>query len=319
MTLSPGHWYAVLSSRELDPGPVSKVRFGERLVFWRDAAGAPACLIDRCPHRGAALSLGAVVNGRVACPYHGFEFDGAGRCLKIPPEGPDWPIPAHFQARPRPVREGQDFIWLWRGPALPAAQLPPLPRQPGLDGLVFNECVQAWPAHYTRCVEGVVDHSHLAFVHRKTLGRRIKDPVTRIRVDDTPGGFRANLLQGEGIRHHVDFTYPNIWTQLLADGYAMSATFAPIDERRTEVYCRVHHRFGTPLLRPLMQLWCRLSNWLVFHEDQAVLLSQRPLSADEAGDEKLVPSDAGVVAFRKLRSRHQHELAGWPATAGPSR
>jgi phenylpropionate dioxygenase-like ring-hydroxylating dioxygenase large terminal subunit len=308
MTLSAGHWYAALSSRELGSRPVAKTRFGERLVFWRNGAGNPACLLDRCPHRGAALSLGEVCDGNVACPYHGFQFDARGRCQRVPVEGPDWAIPGHFNAQAWPVREQQQYVWLWRGPVVPAEELPPVPVQPGIDGFVFEECTQTWPAHYTRCVEGVVDHSHLAFVHRKTLGRRIADPTTRIRVDDTDGGFRSNLLEGENVRHHIDFTYPNVWTQLLTSSYAMSAAFAPIDDARTEVYCRVFHRFDQAFMRPVMKLWCRASNWLVFHEDQAVLDSQWPRSADDADHEKLVPSDGAVMAFRRLRARHRAEL-----------
>lgn len=310
MTVSGGHWYPVLSSRELKKSPVAKQRFGQRLVFWRDADGGAACLLDHCPHRGAALSLGEIVAGNIACPYHGFEFGADGQCIRVPVEGEDWEIPAHFRAHALTARESQDFVWLWRGPELAEPALPEIPRQPGVDELVYDECVQHWPAHYTRCVEGVIDHSHLPFVHRKTLGRRMKDTVTRIRVDDTPGGFRANLLQADGVRHHVDFTYPNIWTQLLVKGYAMSATFAPVDDKSTEVYCRVHHRLNFAPLRPLMRLWCRFSNYLVFHEDQAVLDSQLPRNADDADAEKLVPSDAAIMAFRRLRAMHRAELEG---------
>jgi len=317
MSLSAGHWHAVLSSRELSSRPVGKERFGTRLVFWRDGTGQPACAHDRCPHRGAALSLGQVNNGAIACPYHGFEFDRDGACVRVPAEGPDWQIPAHLRVGTLPVREAQDLVWLWQGPAVPEAQLPPLPVQPGLEGRSFNECIQTWPAHYTRCIEGVVDHSHLPFVHRKTLGRRIKDPRTRVRVDETDGGFRVNLMEGEKIRHHVDFTYPNIWTQHLTAGYGMSCTFAPINDRSTEVICRVHHKLHGAAWRPFMQLWTRLSNWLVFHEDQEVLDSQQPRSADEAVDEKLVPSDAGVLAFRKLRVAHEADRSTPDAAAGP--
>ena len=312
MTVSSGHWYAVLSSRELAQAPVARQRFGQRLVFWRDADGVPGCLVDRCPHRGAALSLGQVVDGEIACPYHGFQFATDGRCLRVPAEGTEWDIPGHFRAAAMTIAESQDFIWLWRGPQVATAALPPVPQQPGIDELVWDECVQRWPAHYTRCIEGVIDHSHLPFVHRKTLGRRMRDPVTRIRVDDVPGGFRANLLEAGGVRHHVDFTYPNIWTQQLIKGYAMSATFAPVDDSTTEVYCRVHHRLNFAPLRPLMRLWCRVSNYLVFHEDQAVLDSQLPRNADDAGDEKLVPSDAAILAFRRLRAAHGAELERVP-------
>ena len=148
----------------------------------------------------------------------------------------------------------------------------------------------------------------------------MRDPVTRIQVEDIPGGFRTKLMRGERVKHHVDFTYPNIWTQLQLKSYAMSVTFAPIDDSRTEVYCRVHHRLTFPLLRPLVQLWCRFSNWLVFHEDQAVLASQWPRSADDAVHEKLVPSDAAIVAFRRLRAHHRLDIVNHPrTTVGPDR
>jgi nitrite reductase/ring-hydroxylating ferredoxin subunit len=38
---------------------VGVLRMGERMVLWRDSTGQPACQADQCPHRGAALSIGA--------------------------------------------------------------------------------------------------------------------------------------------------------------------------------------------------------------------------------------------------------------------
>ena len=49
---------------------------GEKVVLYRDSAGAIHCLADVCPHRGAPLHQGwvAEVNGHdcVVCPYHGW-------------------------------------------------------------------------------------------------------------------------------------------------------------------------------------------------------------------------------------------------------
>jgi nitrite reductase/ring-hydroxylating ferredoxin subunit len=39
---------------------------------------------DRCPHRGARLSLDRVREGRLECPYHGWRFAAEGRCVAIP-------------------------------------------------------------------------------------------------------------------------------------------------------------------------------------------------------------------------------------------
>jgi phenylpropionate dioxygenase-like ring-hydroxylating dioxygenase large terminal subunit len=74
--LIPDRWYAVLDSKEVRTGkPLGVRRFGESLVFWRDADGRIVVMKDRCPHRSSQLSLGRIIDGRIQCPFHGFEFD----------------------------------------------------------------------------------------------------------------------------------------------------------------------------------------------------------------------------------------------------
>ena len=70
----------VVASRELGTIPV-RVSFDDTaLVLFRDRGGRAAALLDRCPHRLAPLSAGRVrEDGRLACPYHGWSFDGEGR------------------------------------------------------------------------------------------------------------------------------------------------------------------------------------------------------------------------------------------------
>src|SRR3546814_9348035 len=41
-------------------------------------------LDDRCPHRRASLSKGALVGDNVQCGYHGITFDCSGSCVSIP-------------------------------------------------------------------------------------------------------------------------------------------------------------------------------------------------------------------------------------------
>ncbi len=307
MKISSGHWYAVLSSRELHKRPFGATRFGERLVFWRDSAGKAVCFDDRCPHRGAALSQGRLHDGTLACPYHGFRYDSSGRCVEVPAEG-TWHIPEHFRAGTRPVKEEHEFVWLWRGPEMATEELPPVPQFPLPDGTIFGESIQHWPTHYTRCIEGVIDHSHLPFVHRKSLGIFIRNPLTRIKVEPFDGGFRSNMLRDDRVMHHVDFVYPNVWIQNLSDRWTMSATFAPIDDTTTAVYNRWHHKIRVPLLRSFVNLWGRFSVFMVFHEDMAILATQQPANTDDAAADKLVPSDAAQMEFRKMRTQYQKEF-----------
>jgi phenylpropionate dioxygenase-like ring-hydroxylating dioxygenase large terminal subunit len=57
---------------------------GTQVVFWK-GEGEWFAAVDECPHRLAPLSEGRVVNGCIECPYHGWQFEGAGGgCVAIP-------------------------------------------------------------------------------------------------------------------------------------------------------------------------------------------------------------------------------------------
>ena len=83
----PNRWYPVLEASQLGRKPVGVTRLGRRLVLWRDAAGSSVALPSRCPHRGAALEQGRVVDGELTCPWHGFRFAPDGACTRMPCEG----------------------------------------------------------------------------------------------------------------------------------------------------------------------------------------------------------------------------------------
>ena len=71
-------WHALCASAVIGVEPVGLTRLGERLVLWRDGAGAVHAMEDRCPHRGAALSRGRVTGDCIACGYHGVEVAALG-------------------------------------------------------------------------------------------------------------------------------------------------------------------------------------------------------------------------------------------------
>ncbi len=89
-------WYVVADATDVAGSPLGVTVLGERYVLWRGGDGAVSAAPDRCPHREAPLSHGAVNDGCLVCPYHAWSFDGDGACVAVPSSGPG----AAFRLRP---------------------------------------------------------------------------------------------------------------------------------------------------------------------------------------------------------------------------
>ena len=77
-------WHVVAESSRAAPGVVLSARLlGQDLVLWRTSEGVCAWQ-DLCLHRGAKLSGGRIQDNCLICPYHGWNYDAGGRCVRIP-------------------------------------------------------------------------------------------------------------------------------------------------------------------------------------------------------------------------------------------
>ena len=120
---SPADWHPVAATPALVAGDnlVAARVLGHDLVLWRSAEGVAQAWHDRCPHRGTRLSLGRVVDGRLCCAYHGWEFAAdSGRCVAIPALADLAQVPGRVCARTCTVAESQQMVWvrLEPGPGL---------------------------------------------------------------------------------------------------------------------------------------------------------------------------------------------------------
>ncbi|RQS64131.1 aromatic ring-hydroxylating dioxygenase subunit alpha [Burkholderia sp. Bp8963] len=139
----------------------------EPVVIYRDAEGVPHALENRCCHRGVELSLGRVTNdGHLACGYHGWEYDGDGRCVHVPSLCAGTPVPKGFRVRSYRCIEQDFYIWAWMGDAEPQPEAPPRIRDLALHG--WRQGTVRADCRADFLMENILDSSHVPFVHKGT-------------------------------------------------------------------------------------------------------------------------------------------------------
>ena len=168
----PEGWYFVASRADFRKGKlIHKTWLGEEIVAWCDERGR-VCVADAvCPHLGSSLApeVGSrVCEGRLVCPFHGFEYDTTGRCVATPYALP--PKSARLKVYPTREIEGMVFGWWGLRGRPPQWELPDVPSrsrtQAGENrwtGLRFHTI--RFPGHPQETTENSVDLAHLRYVH----------------------------------------------------------------------------------------------------------------------------------------------------------
>ncbi len=328
--LIPDRWYAVLESREVSKGkPLGVRRLGASLVFWRDHNGQLSVMTDRCPHRSSQLSLGRVVNGCIQCPFHGFEFAGDGTCQLVPANGRAAKIPKILQCEVYPSQEAYGFIWVWYGETREA--YPPIPWFVDLEGFDCATIRKAWDVDLTRAVEGLLDVSHLPFVHSRTIGRdqltlvngpytTLEDDILKVWVTNQPDeglpAVKPSQLPPADSEPTIEFRFPNLWRLRISDRVRAVNVIAPVDEGQCVIYLQSYLKL--PLPPVLTRLMARISNVFnryVLSEDYPVIRSQTPKVADLDIGERYIPADRPIALYLQHRRDLIENANALPRTA----
>ena len=197
-------WYVGAWDHEVTRSMKRRVLLDDPVVFFRRDDGTPVALEDRCCHRQAPLSMGKLAGNIVTCPYHGLQFDSAGKCVKVPSQEK---IPLNAKVKAYPVVEKNHWIWVWMGD--PAKADPKL-----IEDFHFMDD-PAWrfggnylhvESNYLLLVENLLDTTHLPFLHPTTLGtdsfarsefdvKREGDRITvsRYLMNDLPAAFHKQM------------------------------------------------------------------------------------------------------------------------------
>jgi phenylpropionate dioxygenase-like ring-hydroxylating dioxygenase large terminal subunit len=317
----PNQWYVILESREVKNNKiVGTTRMGEKMVAWRNAKGELSVMVDKCPHRGVALSVGKLTGDCIQCPFHGFEFNTSGICKLIPANGRGTEPPKALHVRSYPVHEEHGFVYIWWGE--PRESYPPVPWFESIpDEMVYTTLKDHWANHYARAIENQLDVVHLPFIHHNTIGRGnkvlVNGPVTK-QENHWPGDHLINLwvynetddgqkprkpseMPEPTRRPFLQFRYGNLWHNWIADSLRVLVAFAPIDNENTLMYLRYYHTLRVPVLRQLMGWVGSLMNLVIERQDRHVVITQRPHRPDLGIGEILIQGDSPIVLYRKIR------------------
>jgi phenylpropionate dioxygenase-like ring-hydroxylating dioxygenase large terminal subunit len=322
-------WYAVAPAVTLADQPVLVPFAGQEYVLFRDASGIPVCFENRCPHRGAALSLGSSQDGCLRCAFHGWMFDSQGRCIEVPADGPGTSRPSRSNLRDKQtVCDHAGFIWLWHGEVQPDRTL--LPDLPEFDPTQWQHVSNTftWEAHFSRVIESNLDNSHAYWVHKGTFASQ-----------DSPLSIPYDFNKGDNwVSAKVKYELPltgalKLLQRLRGKGTGLSAetTFSFYHPNLNIVDTRVgdflHVIFVNASLpqseSQTISRWIKYSpkkvfnmpgrveksteiSRTIFNEDHGVVRTQRPYAVPLSfSEESHVNSDLLSIEYRKILMRNQ--------------
>jgi len=179
-------WYPIALSEEItNEKPLAVQIMTLNFVAFRDTEGKAHVLSNTCIHRGGALARGKVNGDCVACPYHGWEFDGDGKCTLIPTLAPGKSMPGRAKVDSYPVDERYGIVFAFLGD-LPEAERPPMLDVPEFydDNWRANELVVfEVDAYYQRSIENGMDGAHNEFVHPLQGAPSIIETLRKMPID----------------------------------------------------------------------------------------------------------------------------------------
>ncbi|MGP7818788.1 aromatic ring-hydroxylating dioxygenase subunit alpha [Niallia sp. 01092] len=305
-------WQPAAYSHELTDKPMQVYVLGERIVLFRTSKGVQA-FKDLCIHRGAELSLGKVVHDCIVCPYHGWEYNTDGKCVKIPQQPPTRVIPPKAKAVVYSCTEKYGLIWVKLSDDASDGEFP-FPEYVEYDDPTFKT-VCANPhtmnAAAPRVVENFLDVSHLAFVHEGILGdsnyAEIPDYKAhwredRIVTDEIPVYADADGTGNYATIHYTFEVLSPTVARLKKVNYESKEIFAmlfaarPEQERKSTVLALVSRNYSFDASD---QYFVDFQQTII-EQDTAVVESQKPeeLPLDLQEELHLTP-DKLSIAYRR--------------------
>ena len=326
-------WYPVCLSDELQDKPVKVTILGLDFVAFRDSNGDAHCLSNVCVHRGGSLAGGLChqEDNTIACPYHGWRYNGSGKCIQIPSLGPGSKIPARAKVDSYPVEEKYGIVFAFLGD-LSEKDRPPLYEieEYSAEGWRANKTITIdINYNYERSIENGLDPAHNEFIHptHGFEGTKNDYKVNPTQITDTDWGanfaqlFDAPPLDKEvygdearqesgdltvfGGYHGPNTLITQIHTKQDINWFHQYFFEQPINQFQTKIFF-VNMRNW--LMDENMDAMVMERNMIIANEDIAVMTDLRPsVTPPVSTKETLVPADLIIGKYRSTLENFKNQ------------
>jgi phenylpropionate dioxygenase-like ring-hydroxylating dioxygenase large terminal subunit len=326
------YWYPIAYSDEITTEPQPFRMFAENFVAWRTSpSGTVSAAFDECPHRSARLSQGWVTDGCLVCPYHGWRFDAVGACVEIPANEPGLPIPS--RARLNGVLAAERYGMVWACIGEPRAGIPDLIEADDPDYVLIHELMETWTASAPRVIDNALDVSHVAWVHRDSVGSAANPRLSDYTIEREGEVLRFSVSylvavneqqkKNLGITEdltkrstHAELVQPLVFRGVLeyhANGlrHVLFKTATPVDDDTT-LFCQFIARND----RPDVALRAEIAgvDRIVQSEDKVLLEGVKSDFPGDVTTELHTKSDRMTVEYRRILA----DLASVPTRSQPN-
>ncbi len=313
----PRGWFMVARADELEAGkPLPLKFFGRKFVAYRTPDGSPVVLDGTCPHLGAQIGIGGLVDeGGVRCPFHHWRFGPDGRCNDIPYSKI---IPPKARVNSYPAREINGNVFMWHDPEMgePDYELPDMAeyRDPAwVQWSLVRKDIKTVPKEI---IDNISDRAHFPIVHGAAIAE-FKNTFVGHKATQYAMNLHETLAAepGGGLPSYATYHGPAYLITFLDGPYPswMLICHTPIDTEHVAVW------YGTMVkcegemndaFRAVAANYVELGK-VAFYQDVQIWENKDPMPQPLlcAGDGPILQARAWYAQFLRPRETPAHQVA----------
>ena len=271
------NWYVIGEKTQFHSNQLyKKTVWNNDYVVWKTNDTYYA-MDNHCSHRGASLSDGKLIHQNIACPYHGYEFNGSGVLCAVP--GLSFQNHKCQNIKSYQIREKNGWVYLNVNASLDEPNVPIFEEPEAMNVNCTAIFLNVLFKSYARLVsENSLDVMHIAYVH--SFGNvQVPSPIYENPpklCDDYPYHYKTEYVYVSGensiakkifnssyLNVDVEFVLPHLQiVRVKFDTYVSTIiTFiTPINMTHSQVYMKSYRSYW--YIPNAMNIIAKMHNYL---------------------------------------------------------